>query len=310
MSKKEQVKLLLTELGAPERIQTSLCCLTLLALAQLRETTEWSLATNEWLRIHDLITFMDEAYNIKYAENSRETIRKQVIHPFRDAAYIEDNGKATNSPNYRYRLTEELLQIMQRLDTLTWKKRCAMFRIEHRSLKEKYEDRRRNKELPFIVNGKVLAFSPGKHNELQKDILEKFLPQFAKGAQCLYVGDCANKELVFDKEKLTALGVDLSQKGVGIHGKLPDVILYSPEKHWLYLIEAVTSVGPITPERRTLFEQMTVDVSAGVIYVTAFPDKRTFRLFVEHLAWDTEVWFSDEPLHMLHLNGDRFIGPR
>lgn len=310
MNKKDEIQNMLAALGMPNKGRSSLCLLTLLALAGVGKKTPWKNASNAWLRIHDLILFIKEHYGVAYAENSRETIRKQAIHPFREAAIIEDNGKATNSPDYRYRITSEVLEIIRRLDTPIWRKRCALFCANHRTLQEKYTDKRKGKEIPFQVNNTILHFSPGAHNELQRDVLEKFLPQFAPGSQCLYVGDSAKRELIFDKEKLQKLGVIVDDKGIGKHGKLPDIILYMPKKKWLFFIEAVTSVGPVSPERRHEFEKMTLDVSAGIVYVTAFPNTSTLARFLKHLAWDTEVWLADNPSHMLHLNGDRFIGPR
>ena len=91
---------------------------------------------------------------------------------------------------------------------------------------------------------------------------------------------------------------------------MPDVVLYSEEKNWLFFVEAVTSVGPMSPKRIKEIEEMTTDVSAGKIYVTAFPDRKTYKKFADELAWETEVWMSDQPDHMIHLNGDKFLGPR
>ena len=28
------------------------------------------------------------------------------------------------------------------------------------------------------------------------------------------------------------------------------------------------------------------------------------------INWDTEVWIAELPEHMIHLNGDQFMGPR
>ena len=57
-------------------------------------------------------------------------------------------------------------------------------------------------------------------------------------------------------------------------------------------------------------ESMTGNVTAGKIYVTAFLAFATFNKFSEQLAWETEVWIADMPDHMIHLNGDKFLGPR
>ena len=108
MDNLDSAKEILKAIEMPERQQNDISAYTLLALSHVREHDNWSHATNDWIRIHDIIRFIDVNYDVQYAENSRETFRKQVIHQFRDAAIIEDNGKATNSPLYRYRLTEEL----------------------------------------------------------------------------------------------------------------------------------------------------------------------------------------------------------
>ena len=105
MSKIEEARALLKELNVPSKQQADLCCYVLLAMADIKEDDNWAKATNKWIRIHDVLTFTKDNYNVAYAENSRETFRKQAMHHFRNAAFIEDNGKATNSPNYRYRLT-------------------------------------------------------------------------------------------------------------------------------------------------------------------------------------------------------------
>ena len=69
-------------------------------------------------------------------------------------------------------------------------------------------------------------------------------------------------------------------------------------------------MGPMSPKRILEINEMTKDVSSGKIFVTAFPDFKTFKKFSEELAWETEVWISDMPEHMIHLNGDKFLGPR
>ena len=305
MSKIEEAKELLTELGMPPQQQSEMCCLVLLALADIREGDSWSEATNKWIRIHDIIQFAADGYSKEYAENSRETIRKQALHHYRNAALIEDNRCATNSPNYRYRLTKESLALIRKKDSMEFHEVMADYKVGHVSLIEQYASRRQMQKMPVNINGQFLSFSTGKHNQLQKAILEEFAPRFVPEAQCLYVGDTTNKDLVLDREGLKRLGFVISQ-----HDKMPDVVLYSPSKNWLFFVEAVTSVGPMSPKRLIELYDMTRNVTAGVVYVTAFPDKKTFKKFVEELAWETEVWLSDVPDHMIHLNGDKFLGPR
>ena len=305
MKKQEEARAILEMLRVPAKQKSEMCCYTLLAMAGVRENSAWTEATNEWIRIHDVIGFLKENYGVVYAENSRETFRKQAMHYFRDAAFIEDNGKATNSPNYRYRLTDEMKNLLQSYASDSWEEALSGFQVRHRSLVELYASKRELQKSPVRINGEELLFSTGKHNQLQKAILEEFAPRFAPNSECLYVGDTIKKDLVKNSEKLQALGFEIT-----LHDKMPDVVLYSEEKGWLYFIEAVTSVGPMSAERVLEIERMTGSVTAGKIYVTAFPDFKTYKKFSDALAWETEVWIAEMPDHMIHLNGDKFMGPR
>ena len=305
MAKIDEARNILLALGMPETQQTDLCCYAFLAMLNIGPCTQWRDATNEWIRIHDIMIFIKDNYKIAYAENTRETFRKQAMHQFRNAALTEDNGKATNSPNYRYRITEEILQLIRCFGTKEWKGEIISFKRNHKSLIEIYNSKKRMRKMPVRINGTDFTFSPGKHNLLQKAILEEFAPRFAPGSECLYVGDTTVRDLVKDVEKLSALGFEIT-----LHDKMPDIVLYCEDKNWIYFIESVTSVGPMSPERILEIKEMTKNVTSGKIYVTAFPDVKTFKKFAEKLAWETEVWISCLPDHMIHLNGDKFIGPR
>mgnify|MGYP002673076847 FL=1 len=310
MDKLEVAKYLLERVGMPTEQQSALCCLSLLAMAKLAKSTPYSQATNEWVRIHDIIAFISDHYGVAYAENSRETFRKRAMHAFRTAALIEDNGKATNSPNYRYRITSEFLAVIQ---NMSGSKRVlcddnaylTQFIANHENLTEIYASKKKMQKLPVRINNKDFTFSPGKHNQLQKAIIEEFAPRFAPNSECLYVGDTTQKDLVKDVDKLSSIGFEIT-----LHDKMPDVVLYREDKNWVYFVEAVTSVGPMNPKRVSEITAMTENVSSGKIFVTAFLDFATFKKFSEQLAWETEVWIADMPEHMIHLNGDKFLGPR
>ena len=293
---------ILANLQVPQKQQSDICAYTLLAMAGLKKSADWNSATNEWIRIHDIIEFTKTFYKKTYAENSRETIRKQAIHHFRNAAFIEDNGKATNSPEYRYRLTEEFLEVIKNEGDSN---AVQSFLQKHNSLIEIYASKKNIRKIPVVINGTNFTFSTGKHNKLQKAIIEEFGARFVPGAECLYVGDTTEKDLVKNEDKLKELGFEIT-----LHDKMPDVVLYRKDKAWIYFIESVTSVGPMDSKRILEIKQMTKDVKSGKIFVTAFLDFKTYKRFAETLAWDTEVWIADMPEHMIHLNGDKFVGPR
>lgn len=305
MNKIEEAKEILRELQVPVKQQTDVCCYALLAMANIKSGDEWSNATNNWIRIHDILIYTKENYGVVYAENSRETVRKQAMHQFRNAAFIEDNGEATNSPNYRYHLTDEMLLLIRSYGTARWETEKRTFLQSHETLIELYTSKRTMRKMPVRINGQDFTFSPGKHNKLQKAIIEEFAPRFAPNSECLYVGDTIEKDLVKNEVKLRKIGFAIT-----LHDKMPDVVLYSEEKNWLYFIESVTSVRAMEPKRIREIEEMTVDVVAHKIYITAFLDFKTFKKFSETLAWETEVWIADIPDHMIHLNGDKFLRPK
>lgn len=303
MDKVNKIKELLEKLDLPKKQQADICALTILSMASLRKRTKWVEATNEWLRIHDIIAFANKNYNVNYAENSRETFRKQALHHFRAAAIVEDNAMATNSPNYRWRLTDEFLEVLRNINISD--EPLVEFKRNHKNLKDIYASKKEMIKMPVRINGMDFTFRKGEHNQLQKAIIEEFAPRFAPNAECLYVGDTIQKDLVKCDERLKELGFEMT-----VHDKMPDVILYRSDKDWLYFIEAVTSVGPIDPKRMREILNMTEGVSSGKIFITAFLDFKTYKKFSEQLAWETEIWLAESPDHLIHLNGDRFLGPR
>lgn len=273
-------------------------------MANIKKNYEWANETNKWIRIHDVIAFIRDFYEVSYAENSREIFCKQAMHHFRNASFIEDNGKATNILNYRYRLTDEMLLLVKTFQSDQWQEKNNFLK-SHQNLIDLYISKNAVRKMPVKINGDDFTFYLGKHNQLQKFIIEELAPRLAENSECLYVGDTIKKNLVKSEGKLKELGFEIT-----LHDKMPDVVLYSEDKNWIYFIESVTSVGAMEPKRIKEIEEMTENVSAGKIYVTAFLDFKTFKKFSESSAWETEVWNADMPDHMIHLNGDKFLGPR
>ncbi len=319
MSKIEEAKIILKALGLPKRQQNDRSALTLLALCGLKEIDSWSKAkavcmsvmgNKENAKYQGIMRFIAEHYNKKYAENSRETFRRQTLHQFVQAGIVihnpENPNLPTNSKDNHYQLSPEALNVIKTFNTKKWNKESKHFKENVGLLRDKYLKKRELQKTPIILKGgKELVFSPGKHNEVQIAIIEEFAPRFAPGSDLLYVGDTAKKDLYMDKVILGRLGVPIDE-----HSKLPDVVLYDRKKNWLFLIEAVTSHGPVSPKRLVEMEKLLENCKAGKIYVTAFPDIKEFKKHTTNLAWETEVWVASFPDHMIHFNGDRFMGPR
>ncbi|MFJ1617669.1 BsuBI/PstI family type II restriction endonuclease [Streptomyces sp. NPDC088251] len=93
------------------------------------------------------------------------------------------------------------------------------------------------------------------------------------------------------------------------HGKNPDLVVYDEQRGWLFLMEAVTSHGPIDFGRREHLKKLFATDKAGLVFVNCFPDRATMRKWLADLAWETEAWVADAPDHLIHLNGSRFLGP-
>jgi adenine-specific DNA-methyltransferase len=155
-----------------------------------------------------------------------------------------------------------------------------------------------------LAKGKEIKLTPGVHSQLIKDIIRGFGPRFAPGSEVVYVGDTGDKTGYFQKDRLKELGVEVDR-----HGKMPDVVLYYKAKNWLLLIEAVTSHGPVDAKRHNELSKLFKTAAPGLVYVTAFPDRATMGRYLSEISWETEVWVSEAPTHIIHFNGERFLGP-
>lgn len=257
-----------------------------------------------------IMTFVNENYGKSYAPNTRETFRRQVLHQFVQARVVDYNpdnpSLPVNSPRAHYALTSEVLEVVKTYKTRNWKKSLKNFIENVGKLSAVYLKERELNQIPVeIQKGKILKLSAGKHNVVQAAIVEQFAPRFANGGTLLYLGDTANKNLYVDEKGLKDLGIPIDQ-----HSKLPDVVIYDKKRKWLFLIEAVTSHGPVSPKRLLELEEFLKNCKVGKVYVTAFPDMTEFKKHSNNIAWETEVWLMEVPDHMIHFNGDRFMGPR
>jgi type II restriction enzyme len=302
---------ILAALGMPPAQQNEIAALTLLALCNLKPGDTWQSAQRQSTTISKgIMAFIRDAYGKAYAPNTRETFRRQVLHQFVQggiADYNPDNPLLpTNSPKAHYAISEAALNVIRSYETDAWNNTVENFKHTYGSLATRYQSLRQTVGIALTLpDGSTLTLSPGEHNQLQAHVIEQFAPQFASGSVLLYLGDTADKDLYVAAEQLNSLGIPVTE-----HDKLPDLILYSPSQNWLYLIEVVTSHGPMTPKRVVELNRMLRNCSAGKIFITAFPSFADFRKYIRDIAWETEVWIAEAPEHLIHFNGDRFLGPR
>lgn len=310
MSKQDESLEILRAFGLPRAQQNERSALTLLALAGLGPKNAWAKAKKPLLRIWDIMAFMRDKYGKDYAANSRETVRRRTIHQFEQARLVDRNpddpSRPTNSGNNCYRLTDAALAVLQTYGTAAFESAVKKFVQKFGQLQKAYDKRRdlQKVELELPKQRATIHLSPGKHNALQVAVIEELGPRFAPGAKLLYLGDTAKKHVVYATDDLARLNIGLTE-----HDKLPDIVLYDVKKNWLFLIEAVTTHGPVNPKRHAEIEAMLAECPAERVYVTAFLEKADFRRYAADIAWETEVWIAENPDHMIHFNGSKFLGP-
>lgn len=307
MAKIDEGIFILKSLGMPRAQQNERSSLTLMAVLELGPKDSWSNARSRIIRIHDIMIFIKEKFNKEYAENSRETIRRQTLHQLEQAGIIARNPdnptRPTNSPNNVYGISDAALHAIKSYDTKSWDTSLQEFISSKGKLIEKYEKRKKDNCLALkLPDGDEITFSPGKHNQLQIKIIDELRPRFFSTAKVLYVGDTAAKMLYIDKKGLGKLGIPITQ-----HDKLPDVVLYDKGNNHLLLVEAVTSHGPISPKRQIELEEILIKCKAKPIYISAFLDFKEFKRHTDNIAWETEVWVATNPDHMIHFNGPKFF---
>jgi len=259
------------------------------------------------LKTRDIITYVNSHFGENISSGSYDDIRRKYMKLLTIAEVILQSShySATNDSTRGYSINPTYAELVRNFGSKDWEKLVSdkLKNIEplRKKLKREREIAKVNVMLP---SGRELTFSAGVHNDLQKAIIEDFLPRYGNGAEVLYVGDTSDKYLYLEKEKLE----ELSFFEIA-HQELPDVIAYSKKKNWLYLIEAVHSSGPISELRLIQLQKLTKYCKADIVYVTAFLNRPKFKQFMTEIAWETEVWIADNPDHLVHFNGDKFLGP-
>ena len=311
MADVEQAQEILKSLGMPSAQHNAMAGMTLIALCGLTPDAPWSDARQRRCTVtKGIMNYLEEHYGTRYAPNTRETFRRQVLHQFVQGGIADYNpfepDLPTNSPKAHYAVNESLLTVVRCYGEDDWKTAVDRFRQKKGALVERYARNRNRNMVPVkLPDGRELQLSPGKHNEVQGAIVEEFARRFAPGAHLLYLGDTARKNLLVDNVRLAQLRIQITD-----HDKLPDVMFYDEKRNWLFLVEAVTSHGPVSPTRVEDLEAMLTECPAGRVYVSAFPDFSEFRKHMANIAWETEVWLCDTPDHMIHYDGEHFLGPR
>lgn len=295
--------------STPRRLERM--AIAFLATADIKNTNDFKsikdLNSRYSLKTRDVINYVNRNFGEDISSGSYDDIRRKDLKLLTVAEVVlrSSPNSATNDSTHGYCINPMYAELIRKYGSENWEQLVAkkLEGVEPLNLKLKRQ-REIQKVKVSLPSGGKLEFSAGEHNDLQKAIIEDFLPRYGFGAEVLYVGDTSNKYLHLETEKLEELNFfEIS------HEELPDVIAYSKQKNWLYLIEAVHSSGPISEIRLLQLESLTKNCKVDIVYVTAFLNRPKFRQFMVDIAWETEVWIADNPDHIVHFNGDKFLGP-
>jgi adenine-specific DNA-methyltransferase len=297
---------ILIELGLPRAQLNERSALTLLALLDLKPNDPWSAAASPLMGITPMMEFMAQHYGKSYKPNTRETVRRQTVHQFLDAALIITNPDAPerpiNSPKTVYQIEESVLELLRTYGTSEWQKSIHTYLASVETLKKRYAQERELARIPVVIEGEVKTLSPGGQNILIEKIINEFAPRFTPGGKLIYVGDTDEKFAHFNEASLRDLGMTIDS-----HGKMPDVIIHHLKNNWLVLIEAVTSHGAINPKRKQELETLFAALKIPLVMVTTFLSRKAMVEYLAEIARETDVWVAEDATHLIHFNGEYLL---
>ena len=296
-------------LQAPRGQTNERSALTLLGLLDLAPSAPWATSSAPLCGVTELMDWMAAKYGRKYAANTRETIRRFTLHQFIEMGLVllnpDDRARPPNSPKNVYQIEPSALELLRCFETNAWDSSLSAYLDSMADKNRLLEKARQMEHIPVTLpDGLQLELTAGGQNVLVKEIIEQFAPRFVPGGHVVYVGDAGEKHLLYDIEYLNGLGVEIDP-----HGKMPDAVVHYIERNWLILIEAVTSHGPVNVLRHNQLKDLFAGSTAGLVFVTTFLDRAAMREYLPEIAWETEVWVADAPDHLIHFNGERFLGP-
>lgn len=299
----------LRELKMPRQQLNTRSALTLLALLDLKADTAWGKSVAPMRGITEMMEYFREFFGVKYAPNTRETVRRQSVHQFVQSGLVQvnpdDPARPVNSPDTKYQVDPTALELLRGFGTPQWSARLAAYVQTAPKIRALHAGEREQSKIPVTLpDGRKVRLTGGAHNLLIKEVVEKFCPRYTPGGVVVYIGDTGDKLKGTELKYLKRLGI-----GLDSHGKMPDVIVHHKSKGWLVLFEAVTSHGPMSLKRYNELNDMFKSKRVGLVFVTAFPSFAVMKKYLGDIAWQTEVWVADAPSHLIHFNGERFLGP-
>lgn len=305
----ETIQSLLSEVGMDSERTNERSAMIFLALAHIDEEADWADASGEMYTTREIMDWIRDKLGTAYAPNTRETIRRFTLHQFIAGGLVDYNAdnpdRPTNSPKNNYRLKPELVDVVRAIGTPRYEWAVVDFKGNIETWKSQQAESRGMNKVPVTMpDGTVANLSAGGQNLLIKAMVEEFCSRFTPGAEVVYIDDTDKKHGQTGHHILERFGISIPE-----HGKAPDLIVWMPDKEWLFLMEACSTHGPIDVLRKKDLGELFSGANGHIVYVSCFPDRTTMRKYLVDLAWETEAWCADTPDHMIHLDGKRFVGP-
>ena len=300
---------ILRSLGFGPRQSNEVAAYAFLALLDLAGNVPWSAASNPLRGITPIIEFIAQTYGVRYAPNTRETIRDEAVKYFVETGLLLRNpdnpSRPTNSGQTVYQIEPTALALVRTYGEKPWFAQLNEYLANREKIRYMVERDRTLARIPVkLPSGGKVTLSPGGQNPLIKQIIEEFCPRFTPGATVVYIGDAENKFLHLEAAYLEGLGVVIAPSA-----KMPDIVVHDTKRNWLLLVEAVTSAGAVDWKRRKELKELFKRCKAGLVFVTAFETRRAMQSFLSQISWETEVWVAESPSHLVHFDGERFLGP-
>jgi type II restriction enzyme len=304
-----ETRQVLEDVGMDNERSNERSAMTLLALAHLDAGKQWHEATNGLYTTRQIMDWINDRLGVEYAPNTRETIRRQTLHQFIAGGLVEENAdrpnRPTNSPKWNYRIAPDFLRVVRSVGTIEYNSALAHFTDGLDTWREQQEETREMNKVPVSMpDGSVVRLSAGGQNTLIKAMVEEFCPRFVPGGVVLYIDDTDKNKGAVDHGMLLHLGIEIPKRG-----KAPDLIVFDVRDRWLFLMEACSTHGPIDVTRKIELRHLFASSLVPIVYVSCFPDRGVMRQYLADLAWETEAWVANNPDHMIHLDGEKFLGP-
>lgn len=308
---------ILKSIDMPVKYCNPRCLMVFAACADMgADSVRWRDATEQYHGIHEIIEFINREFPNKagldksnYCENSRETIRKYTLKPFVQAGIMEQKyGLATNDKTNAYRFTARFSFLLRTYGTPQWEDALASFLDGYTTYSEILKQEKKiEAAYKVCYEGSELSFRLNPHNKLQKEIIENLFPLIAKEQlpELLYVGDAVDRDLKQESDRLAELGINvLSDSPI-----LPDIIAYDEKNNRILFIEAYYSGGAFTVDKVNKIKSLChCKEGTEAAFITAFDTTKKMLKAYQEVAWDTEIWIAEEPTHLVHKNGDKFVG--